>query len=136
MKTYLAALLALSLGACSSISDSTWFFQGQVDNLGEPAAEASGIGIEVIASGVVAITGNVVTQCWADGVVLDGDRRGRTLILNIGRIGQEPCLDEREREHRYLGIFSGLRGSEYTFRVVNEMGATPVVEMETTLNVE
>jgi len=138
MKTILAALSVLVLGGCSSVSDSTWFFQGEVANRGEVDAQAviRPIEIKVIANGVVAITGSVTTQCWVDGVTLDGDRRGKTLILNVGRVGQEPCQDVRQRLHDYTGIFSGLREGSFKFRVVNEMGAQEVVELETTLELE
>jgi hypothetical protein len=135
MKTILVALSMLVLGACSGVSDSTWFFSGEVNNLGAPVEDeaAPEIVVKVVANGAVSITGSVTTSCWLDGVTLDGDRRGRTLVLTIGRIAQEPCSDVRDRKHEYAAVFSGLREGEYTFRVVNEMGAQPVVELETTL---
>jgi len=136
MKTYLVALSALVLGACSGVSDSTWFFQGQVNNLNTTPAAAPEMEIEVIASGAVAITGGVTTECWVDGVTLDGDRSGGTLTMTIERIAQEPCTDARTRHHTYLGIFSGLRPRDYTFRVINAMSGTPVVELETILEVK
>ncbi len=134
MKTILVALSLLVLGACSGLSDSTWFFSGEVKNLGAPEDEvAREIEVKVVASGAVSITGSVMTNCWVDGVTLDGDRRGRTLVLTIGRVAQQPCADVRDRQHDYAAIFSGLREGEYTFRVVNEMQEQPVVELETTL---
>jgi hypothetical protein len=138
MKTILAAFLALVLGGCLGVSDSSWFFRGEVENLGEVDAQAviRPIAIKVLANGVVGISGTVTTQCWVDGVTLDGDRRGKTLVLNIGRVGQEPCQDTRARLHDYAGIFSGLRPGSHNFRVVNQMGAQPVVEFETTLELD
>jgi hypothetical protein len=138
MKTILAVLSVLVLGGCVGVNDATWFFQGKVENLGEVGAEAviRPIEIEVTANGEVEIRGTVTTQCWVDGVTLDGDRRGKTLILNIGRIGQEPCQDTRARLHNYTGKFLGLREGSHSFRVVNEMGAQPVVAFETTLELE
>jgi hypothetical protein len=136
MKTYLVALsAALVLGGCAGVSDSSWFFQGQVTNLSTAPAEIPEIEMEVVASGAVAITGGVTTECWVDGVTLDGDRAGSTLTMTIERIAQEPCTDARTRHHTYLAVFSGLRPRDYTFRVINAMNGTPVVELETILDV-
>jgi hypothetical protein len=135
MKTILVALSLLMLSACSGVNDSTWFFSGEVNNLGAPAADAAAppIEVKVVGNGAVQLIGYVTTNCWLDGVTLDGDRIGRTLVLTIERIAQQPCSDVRDRQHQYAVLFSGLREGEYTFRVVNAMGAQPIVELETTL---
>ncbi|HEU4454527.1 MAG TPA: hypothetical protein VFR81_15775 [Longimicrobium sp.] len=136
MKTYLAALTVLALGACVGPSDAGWRFTGQVQNLTTAPAATPIIELENVASGAVAITGGVMTECWNDGVTLDGDRSGTTLTMTIERVAQTSCTDERTRHHLYLGIFSQLRSGEYTFRVINAMGDAPVVELETTLDVQ
>ena len=135
MKKYLAAVLALSLAACAGISDSSFRFQGQVLNLNEAPATPPALQVENIASGVLAISGGTTTPCWNDVVRLDGNKNGSTLEMIIDRVAQNPCTDARTRHHAYLGVFSSMRLGTYTVRVVDATGASPVVLVETTVQV-
>lgn len=137
MKKFLpAAAAALFLAGCTSVSDASFTFSGNIQNLNQAPAETPTIEIQNIANSVLAVRGGVTTPCWNDFVRIDGDKNGNTLIAEVSSIPQQPCTDARVRHHLYLGVFSGLRAGTYTVRVVNSIGGTPNVELETQVQVQ